>query len=69
VFRDPEGTHSLEQNGHPESKKNITSGTDDDYYKKRIENLNEEIKALNDELTLVDMTLFYVSVITQGVFL
>ena len=59
VYQDPEGTQTLEKNSHSEIAKrnsvtNITNDTTDDiYYKRRIMSLNEEIKTLNDEITMV----------------
>ena len=51
VYKDPDGTHSLEEANHTDGtnnrKKSIVSTTDDDYYKSRIQELNEEIIALN----------------------
>ena len=51
MYHDPKGTRSLEQTNYTETSTKNTSinSTDDNYYKKRIETLNEEIKALNDE--------------------
>lgn len=64
VYQDPEGIHSLDQSDSSDSEiidnKNFVSNTDDEYYKNRIVNLNEEIialnkrnKSLNDELAMV----------------
>ena len=58
MYQDPEGTRSLEQtNNHTTAdvtNKNVVANDDDDnYYKKRVLILNEEIKALNDELAKV----------------
>ena len=56
MYQDPEGTHSLEQSDHPEmtNKNTVTIDADDNsYYKQRILTLNEEIKALNNEVAMV----------------
>ena len=56
MYRDPEGIHCLEQRTNcNESVKNTADidNTKDSYYKKRIESLNEEIKALNNKLNMV----------------
>ena len=53
MYQDPEGTHSLEQNGgHIEAsnKSTATIDTDGDYYKGKITSLNEEIINLNEEI-------------------
>ena len=58
VYQDPEGTRSLEQTynhtAEITNKNNVTNDADDNYYKKRVLTLNEEIKALNDELAKVN---------------
>ena len=56
VYQDQEGTRSLEQSDHPEmtNKNTVTIDADDNsYYKQRILTLNEEIKALNNEVAMV----------------
>ena len=59
VYQDPEGIRSLDQtnNNHTTEVNNKIAVTNDDddvnYYKKRLLILNEEIKALNDELAKV----------------
>ena len=61
MYQDPEGIHSLDQSDHSGSDGNDNmNNTDDEYYKSRIMNLNEEImalnkknKSLNDELAMV----------------
>ena len=55
VYQDPEGMRSLEQNSSSEaSNRNpVANDSDDNYYKRRITSLNEEIKALNDEIMMV----------------
>ena len=56
MYQDPEGTRSLEQSDHPEmtNKNTVTIDADDNsYYKQRILTLNEEIKALNNEVAMV----------------
>ena len=56
MYQDPKGTRSLDQtNYHSEvTNKNVVINDDDDsYYKKKVLILNEEIKALNDELAKV----------------
>ena len=58
VYKDPEGKRSLEQNNHYSSTVNkitVCNESEEDY-KKRIENLNKEIKVLNDELEKVAIT-------------
>ena len=55
VYRDPEGKRFLEQNSHHSTTVNkitICNESEEDY-KKRIENLNREVKVLNDELEKV----------------
>ena len=49
MYRDPEGIHSLEQSDYSGNIHNNNNGIDDSYYKRRIESLNEEIKALNEK--------------------
>ena len=56
MYQDPEGTHSLEQGVCLETtnRSTVTYDTGDSaYYKKRILSLNEEIKALNNEVAMV----------------
>lgn len=53
VYRDPDGKRFLEQNNHRTSVKLTTSNEIEEDYRKRIENLNGEIKVLNDELEKV----------------
>ena len=56
MYKDPEGTHSLQQSDHPEmsNKNTVTVDADDNnYYKQRILSLNEEIKALNKEVAML----------------
>lgn len=57
VYKDPEGKRFLEQNNvnnHTSTINKITiSHESEEDYKKRIENLNKEIKGLNDELEKV----------------
>ena len=63
VYKDPEGTRSLEKTDDTDAANNqtvVTNGTDDSFYKGRIMslnaeiiNLNKTIKALNDELAMV----------------
>ena len=58
MYQDPEGMRSLEQDGYPAAemtnKSTVTVDTGDNaYYKKRILSLNEEIKALNNEVAMV----------------
>ena len=57
MYQDPEGTHSLDHTSSHTAdvtNKNVVANCDDDnYYKKRVLILNEEIKALNDELAKV----------------
>ena len=54
VYKDPDGKRFLEQDQHHPSANKVTiyNETEEDY-KKRIESLNGEIKALNDELEKV----------------
>ena len=57
VYHDPEGKLSLEQRQPTNSifNKSIVSCTEnEEAFKKRIEDLNEEIKGLNDELNMVN---------------
>ena len=63
VYQDPEGMRSLEQDGYPAAemtnKSTVTVDTGDNaYYKKRILSLNEEIKALNNEVAMVSTNCF-----------
>ena len=63
VYKDPEGTRSLEKTDHTDAantQKFVTNDTDDSFLKSRLMSLNEEIvdlnktiKALNDELAMV----------------
>ena len=57
VYKDPEGKQCLEKpaNQHHTSVilKTTISNENEEGYKKRIESLNEEMKVLNDELTMV----------------
>ena len=66
MYKDPEGTRSLEKTDNVDAvssgqlQKVAVNSTDESYYKGRITSLNEEvidlnkkIKALNDELAMV----------------
>lgn len=56
VYEDPKGERYLEERSHHTEtcvKTTILSTENEESYKKRIENLNEEIKILNDELEMV----------------
>ena len=55
VYRDPKGERYLDQNNpHVTSVNKITvTNESEEDYKKRIENLNQEIKVLNDKLEKV----------------
>ena len=54
VYKDPEGKRYLEETTTSTIQKTMTiSSETEENYKKRIENLNEEIKVLNDELEKV----------------
>ena len=55
VYKDPKGDRYLDQNNpHATSVNKITvTNESEEDYKKRIENLNQEIKVLNDELEKV----------------
>ena len=55
VYKDPKGERYLEQNSHHATSVNkiTVSNESEEDYKKRIENLNKEIKVLNDELERV----------------
>ena len=62
MYHDPKGTRSLEQtdyhSGVNNNKNTPTDGTaDDNYYKRRIESLNEEIKTLNEKNTSLNRRL------------
>ena len=51
MYQDPEGTRSLEGANHTDGTNNkkhsMVSTTDDEYYRNRIQELNQEIIALN----------------------
>jgi len=54
VFRDPEGEHCLDQHSYKTEPDGRTSHQySEDDYKKRIQNLNLEIKGLNERLEKV----------------
>jgi len=54
VYKDPEGKRYLEETTTSTIQNTMTiSSETEENYKKRIENLNEEIKVLNDELEKV----------------
>ena len=53
VYQDPEGTQCLKQNNTIQvSNKSITDETEE-VYKRKLEDLNEKIKVLNDEVEMV----------------
>ena len=61
VYRDPEGNHFLDKgSSHAEHycHGTIDQNFSEDNYKKRIENLNMEIKGLNEELDKVSAQTF-----------
>ena len=57
VYRDPDGDRSLDKHSshltEPDCQSNICRQFSEDDYKKKIENLNIEIKGLNKELDKV----------------
>ena len=63
VYQDPEGTRSLEKSDHTDAANNTNFGassSDENYYKSRIQELNQEIivlnkknESLNDKLAMV----------------
>ena len=54
VYRDPKGERYLDQNNpHATSVNKTIANESEEDYKKRIENLNQEIKVLNDKLEKV----------------
>ena len=62
VYKDPEGKRYLEDSTshHTSIHKTMTiSSETEESYKKRIENLNEEINFLNDELEKVATYILY----------
>ena len=59
VYKDPEGTHSLETKDHTDAgaanNTNVGAGsTDENYYKSKIQNLNQEIIVLNQEIIVLN---------------
>ena len=57
VYQDPEGKQCMEQNSTVITNKAAMSSETDTAYKKRIEGLNREIKALHNEIKKVIQSL------------
>ena len=59
VYQDPEGEKCLEQNSTVITNKAAISSETNEAYKKRIEGLNREIKALHNEIKKVLLLCYY----------
>ena len=53
VYRDPEGHRYLDKGGMTEPDNNASRQYSEEDYKGRIQNLNMEIKGLNEQLEMV----------------
>jgi len=62
VYRDPEGLRSLDSSDKSDSYYVMII---EESYQKRIENLNSEIKALTEELTVVCLYCKYCTIVTE----
>ena len=66
VFRDPEGTHSLDHSTVSATNKTATlqHSNELETYKQRIQSLNVEVIRLNDELEMVTISAYTNRLIT-----
>ena len=55
VYQDPEGTQCLTQNNTIQVTNKSIADENDEIYKRKIEDLNEKIKVINDELEMVSV--------------